>query len=150
MYPALNLPPAELKIREGLSGLEVWDIVRRRYVFLTPEEWVRQHLVNYFINDLGYPKTMFRVERQVKFRARTGRSDVVIYKGLDPYILVEVKSANVAIDKSVLEQAAQYNLTLKAPILMVSNGLVHWAAQRLENGTYQALDSIPAYNQISD
>lgn len=143
--PVLNLPEAPLRLRQGHTGIEVWDQVRRKYVLCTPEEWVRQHLINLLNTHLGYPLALMRVERGLKVGKQDKRTDLVVYKSGQPYLLLECKAPQVALSTTVLDQVANYNRTLGAPIILVSNGLEHWAASTQPDGSYIPLAQIPAY-----
>lgn len=123
----LNLPSYEFKImKEGGRNL-ILDIIRRKYVVLTPEEWVRQHFLNYLINDLSYPKSLFRVESGLKFNHRQKRSDILVHdrKG-NPWMLIECKSSDIKLTQKAFNQIAVYNMTIGARYLAVTNGLVHY------------------------
>ena len=124
--PQLNLPKAELKINKKGDLLTVFDAIRDKILVLTPEEWVRQHLVAYFINHLGYPKNLFSLEIGSIYNQRKKRSDIVIYDREGKiWMLVECKAAHIAINQKVLEQALVYCTTWKPTYLVLSNGLKH-------------------------
>ncbi len=124
---ALNLPEFEYKIREIEGKLYIFDILRRKYVFLTPEEWVRQHFVHLLINEYQYPKSLLKNEGGLTYNRLTKRTDIVVYdREGKPFMVIECKGANIAISQSTFEQAAQYNHTLKAPYLTVTNGLLYY------------------------
>ena len=145
MQPSLNLPKYHLRQRTENGLSQVWDPVRQRYVLLTPEEWVRQHIIQLLIHHLGYPRTVLRIERGLRVMARDRRTDIVVYQDHQPYIVVECKAPTVPINNAVLEQAGQYNHTLKAPYLMVTNGMVHLAARLVEGNQYRAIQQLPYY-----
>lgn len=148
MLPKLNLPVYDIKLREQAGIWQIWDPIRKKYLVLTHEEWVRQNLIAMLTLDYGYPRTTLRVEGGLTLNQRAKRSDIVAFKHSEPFLLVEVKAPNISIDKAVLEQAATYNLKYKAPFLLVSNGLVHWAAQLLDGDkSYQPISAIPHFNQ---
>ncbi|VAW26871.1 FIG00650232: hypothetical protein [hydrothermal vent metagenome] len=142
----LNLPSYECRISQKEEGDFIFDFIRKKFILLTPEEWVRQHLVNYLHKDLGYPKGLIKIETGVTYNARMKRSDVVIYNNEgNPHILVECKAPTVKINQSTLEQAAMYNRTLKAPIILLSNGLVHYTFKLDEDGQLINLSEIPKF-----
>src|SRR4051812_7298038 len=124
---ALNLPEFEYKIREIEGKLYIFDVLRRKYVFLTPEEWVRQHFVHLLINEYQYPKSLLKNEGGLTYNRLTKRTDIVVYdREGKPFMVIECKGANIPISQSTFEQAAQYNHTLKAPYLTVTNGLQYY------------------------
>ena len=146
----LNLPPVSLKQRIENSKQLVFDIIRKKYVTLTPEEWVRQNFVHYLINHLKYPPGLIAVESVVKINSLNQRADIVVYnrKG-KPVMIVECKAPKVKVDNKVFEQAARYNLSLGVDYLLVTNGLKHYCAQLApENKSYTMLKAIPAFNEL--
>jgi hypothetical protein len=125
MYPKLNLPKTNLK----LKGDTVWDILRKKYVLNTPEEWVRQHYIHYMVNILKYPNSLMASERLVKYNGLSKRCDIVAYSNqLKPILIVECKSPKIKLTEDTFYQVAKYNFTLKAPLLVLTNGLQHNAA----------------------
>jgi type I site-specific restriction endonuclease len=102
----------------------IFDLVRKKWLQLTPEEWVRQHLLNYLIQVEAYPAASIAVEKEVQLNDTKKRFDVVVYdRALKPFLVVECKAPYVALDRLVIDQALRYNLSLKAPFLMISNGI---------------------------
>jgi type I site-specific restriction endonuclease len=102
----------------------IFDPVRKKWLQLTPEEWVRQHLLNYLIQLEAYPAASFAVEKELQLNDTKKRFDVVVYdRALKPFLVVECKAPYVALDRLVIDQALRYNLSLKAPFLMISNGI---------------------------
>ena len=146
---SLNLPTYEFRITQNTDGEKyVYDIIRKKPIMLTPEEWVRQHMIHYLHNDLGYPKGLLKVESGVMYNTRLKRSDIVIYNSAGkPHILVECKAPSVKIDQSTLEQVAMYNRTLNAPIIILTNGLTHYTFELGENGELLNLDKIPQFER---
>ena len=146
----LNLPPATLKFKTVNSKKLVFDIIRKKYVALTPEEWVRQNFVHYLINQLRYPAGLIAIEAVVKINSLNQRADIVVYnrKG-KPVLIVECKAPKVRIDNSVFEQAARYNISLGVNYLLVTNGLKHYCSLLdLEHKSYKMLKSVPAFDDI--
>ena len=145
---ALNLPPFAYKITKSGANNLIFDIIRRKYVVLTPEEWVRQHVVHYLINTLSYPKSLFSVERGANYNKLQKRSDLCIYNSSGkPHLLVECKAASVPITQEVVKQVSIYNQTLQAPFLVITNGLQHFCWQvDFETRKFQPLQEIPAYH----
>lgn len=118
-------PPTvvNFNIREVDGHREVFDIVRQRFVALTPEEWVRQHAIRYLHHDLGYPLELIQVEGAITLNGMTRRCDIVVYDhSVHPLIIVECKRETVALTQKVLDQASRYNLVLQVPYLCITNG----------------------------
>lgn len=145
---SLNLPNYDFKITRKEKGDFIFDVIRKKNILLTPEEWVRQHILHYLLGELGYPKGLVKVESGVSYNAQMKRSDVVIYNNLgSPHILVECKAPSVKIDQSTLEQVAMYNRTLEASIIVLTNGLKHYTFMLNDKGELVNLEKIPSYNR---
>lgn len=144
----LNLPGYTFKIK-SIDGVEViYDVVRNKYVVLTAEEWVRQHIIRYLMDDLGYPRGLIKVESGVSYNSRMKRSDIVVYNNLGkPFILVECKSPDTNINQSTLEQSAMYNHTLKAEVVVLTNGMTHYTFSVTKGGQLENLKFIPTYKR---
>ena len=128
----------------------IFDCIRKKYVALTPEEWVRQHLIHYVISQKSYPATLISVETPLKYARMDKRSDVLVHNrnGL-PLMLAECKAPEVAVTQKVFEQIAVYNLAIQAPCLMVTNGLQHFCmAAATENSPARFLNEIPVYEEL--
>ncbi|MGB0176674.1 MAG: type I restriction enzyme HsdR N-terminal domain-containing protein [Owenweeksia sp.] len=144
----LNLPSPDLKMARKGDQPMVWDHIRQKYLLLTPEEWVRQHLVHYLIS-LGYPKTAIALEGGFKLLSKSRRTDILIYKLQKPYMIVECKAPQVKISQDTFDQAMQYNLHYNVPFILISNGLHHYTARVLrEEQRLEFLENIPSYDQI--
>ncbi|GAB2780123.1 hypothetical protein HNQ93_001396 [Hymenobacter luteus] len=145
----LNLPPFEYKVTQSSENLLIWDVLRRRHVVLTPEEWVRQHVVHYLINHRGYPKGLLSLERGHRYNQRQKRTDLVALDGHgQPLLLVECKAPSVPITAAVALQAATYNQTIGAPLLLLSNGLSHFCWRvNFEQRTNERLPEVPRYGE---
>ena len=146
----LNLPPFDMKLSGTRERMKVFDILRRRYVALTPEEWVRQHFVNYLINHLGYPAPLLANEVQLTVGEKHLRADTVLFsRDMRPRMIVEYKAPSVAITPDVFNQIAVYNTLLHVDYLVVSNGVEHYG-RRIDYTTGQAvsLDNIPTYDML--
>ncbi|MGV8827433.1 MAG: type I restriction enzyme HsdR N-terminal domain-containing protein [Breznakibacter sp.] len=145
----LNLPTGPFKIKKDQSRYKIYDMIRRKYVVLTPEEWVRQHIIHYLINDKHYPAGLTAVEHLVVINQLRQRADVVIYdRNRKPLLIVECKAPSVAITTGVFEQALRYNMVLGVRIVVVSNGITHLAARLDDAGGYALLSQIPDYSQV--
>lgn len=158
MDKQLNFPEFSFDIRHDKGKTFIFDPVRKKQVRLTPEEWVRQNIVRYFAEALGYPYSHMVLEKGLKLNTCSKRADILIYdKVLKPSLLVECKSPEIKMTSDVFEQAARYNIIFKVPWLFVSNGIVHHTAyiDHLNKcvrhvdfiPTYSELDKIPLQNQ---
>lgn len=148
-YPPLNLPPHALHTEVRSGRILALCLVRRKWVVLTPEEWVRQRLLAHLSTDLGYPLSLIRMERAVKGSERSQRADAVIH-GRDgrPLMLIECKSADESIDEETLFQAARYNRLIGAPYLLLSNGIQHFCCKVAEHGL-NFLDHLPLHSALT-
>ncbi len=144
----LNLPACKFRIVTNKGDKYIYDIIRKKNIMLTPEEWVRQHMIHYLHNYLGYPKGLIKVESGVLYNTKLKRSDIVIYNNLGkPLVLVECKAPSVKVSQSTLEQVAMYNKTLNASIIILTNGLIHYTFELDKNGELQNLDKIPTFER---
>lgn len=124
--PKLNFPTYKFRFKKGQDGGPlIFDVIRKKWLVLTPEEWVRQNLNTFLITKHNYPASLFKVETELKVNQNQRRSDVVVYKENQPYILIECKAPNVKISSSVLDQALAYNTQYNCPFIILSNGLNH-------------------------
>ena len=122
----LNLPKFAHKIKRQEDKTVIFDVIRKKFVVLTPEEWVRQHFVHYMINQLNYSRSLINVEAGLKYNSLSKRSDIVAYaRDAAPFMLVECKAPGVRLNKSTFEQAAMYNKTIGARYVVLTNGLEH-------------------------
>jgi hypothetical protein len=145
----LNLPPYDYKLKEVSGKLQIFDKIRKKYVVLTPEEWVRQHVIHLLNIHLNYPASLIRVEGGLLFNRRQKRTDLVIYsKELTPLVLVECKAPDVAIDQKVLDQATMYNAQCRAPLVILSNGMQTCAIFCQDATNSQILEQIPHYEDL--
>ncbi|CEA15794.1 hypothetical protein ING2E5B_1041 [Fermentimonas caenicola] len=149
MY-SLNLPTYEAKIRKNSNGLEIFDPLRRKYIALTPEEWVRQHFVNYLINYKNYPASLMANEAGIKLNSLTRRCDTVVYNNqLVPLMIIEYKESKVQITQNVFDQVVRYNTVLKVPYIVVSNGISHYCCRmNYEDQSFEYLTDIPEYQSL--
>lgn len=144
--PNLNLPLYELEIKNKEDKPYIFDIVRKKQVRLTPEEWVRQNFIHYLIEQLGYSKALIKVESGLHYNQRIKRSDIVVFNNQAlPELLVECKATTIPINQDMFDQAAVYNQTIKAPYLIITNGLDHYCCQvDFENNKISFLETIPS------
>ena len=147
---SLSLPSIEANIKkEGEKSL-IFDNLRKRYVSLTPEEWVRQHFVGYLINHKHYPAALMANEISISLNGMTRRCDTVVYnRQLEPLAIVEYKAPTVGISRKTFEQAMAYNNVLRVPYIIISNGLRHYCCH-LDYTQMQAefLQDIPEYAKL--
>ena len=147
---SLNLPTFAAKVKEKDGKHTIIDPVRRKYVALTPEEWVRQHYVNYLITHKGYPKELLANEVPLKLNGTSKRCDSVAYnRFLAPLMIVEYKAPTIEITSAVFDQIVRYNMVLHVRYLAVSNGISHFCCKiDYENFTYSFLEGIPEYKEL--
>ena len=147
---ALNLPEYPIKVKEEAGKKVVFDEIRRQYVALTPEEWVRQHFVHFLIEHKGYSKSLMGNEVLVKLHNQKKRCDTVVYNNrLEPLMIIEYKAPEVKITQAVFKQSCRYNIVLRVKYLIVSNGLQHYCCE-LNYATlnYQFINEIPFFSEL--
>ncbi|MCF6364695.1 MAG: type I restriction enzyme HsdR N-terminal domain-containing protein [Bacteroidales bacterium] len=150
MFPKLNLPEYQIKFKETEKGLSGFDIIRKKYILLTPEEYVRQQFIHYLIEKKQYPKGLLAVEKQLKIYDTTKRTDIVLYdKQGNVSIIVECKAPKVKISQDAFDQIARYNMNFKAKYLIVTNGITHYCCKpNYNDNSYIFLKNIPDYEII--
>ena len=143
----LNLPAFDYQLKSNENKTLIFDIIRKKYVVLTPEEWVRQHFVNYLSSVKNYPVSLIAIEKQIQLHKVTKRFDILIYSNIGkPYILIECKAPNVQIGQNTFDQIARYNSEIDAEFLIVTNGLDHFCCQMdFDSKKYIFLNSIPDF-----
>lgn len=146
----LNLPPFEIKLRGTKAQPQIFDILRKKYIALTPEEWVRQHFVHFLVEHKGYPAALMANEIQLKVGEKTLRADSVLYsRDLKPRMIIEYKAPHIPITQKVFDQISIYNMLLHVDYLVVSNGLQHYICKMDYNDKkYLFLEDIPDYEEI--
>jgi len=147
---SLNLPTFAYKVQVSKTGYQIFDVVRKKYVRLTAEEWVRQHFLHYLIGPLAYPKALVRLEQEIRHNRLQYRPDIVVYdRSVKPLLLVECKSPSVYLNHEVLRQVGRYNARLNAPLLAITNGLQHfcWQLDHKE-GKHVLLQHIPCFDRL--
>lgn len=147
---SLNLPPASLKITDRCGKKYVFDILRKRYVVLTPEEWVRQHFVHCLVDRLGYPSGLLANEVSISLNGTSRRCDTVLYSSsLVPRMIVEYKAPDVNISQQVFDQITRYNIVLRVDYLVVTNGISHYCCKvDYKTGGYVFLPSVPCFSSL--
>jgi len=143
----LNFPVYNFRFKNSENKIAIFDEIRKKFVILTPEEWVRQHVVQFLLQQKNYPKSLINVEKLLKVNGLVKRYDVVVFNTDGSiFILVECKAPAVKISQNTFDQIARYNLTMKAAYLMVTNGQNHYFCQMdFENEKYNFLQNLPDY-----
>ena len=143
----LNFPKFTFRFKNSENNLSIFDDIRKKFVVLQPEEWVRQHCVQFLLSEKNYPKSHVNVEKQLTLNQLTKRYDIVVFNPDGSiHLVVECKAPTVMINQRTFDQIARYNLTLNATYLMVSNGITHYYCQMdYENKRYQFLEDLPSY-----
>ncbi len=151
MFQPLELPLAKLRLvrREGV--VNVWCILRKKYLVLTPEEWVRQHLVHFLIQQKGYPQARLASEYSISYNGLSKRCDIVVFSADGtPNIIIECKAPEVKLSKKTIYQIAQYNKVLKVQRLIISNGNDHFNCALDDSLSVLSFQSgIPFWSEIS-
>lgn len=148
----LNLPDFNFQVAtDAATGAPtIYDRLRRKHVALTPEEWVRQHFVEYLINCKGYPAGFMANEVSLRLNGTQRRSDTVVFDARRrPVAIVEYKAPEVEITQRVFDQIARYNVVLQARLLIVSNGLRHYCCAYRGDGTYAFLRDVPSFSELN-
>lgn len=144
----MSLPAADLRLRKLEQRTQIYDAFRKRWVVLTPEEWVRQHFLHYLHFHLRYPSNLIAVEKSLTLNGLSKRADIVVYdRKLQPWMLVECKKMDVKLDQSVFDQAARYNLVMNVPYLLITNGMQLLAAL-VSNGSAEFIQDLPEFPSL--
>ncbi|QNJ99165.1 restriction endonuclease subunit R [Constantimarinum furrinae] len=143
----LNFPDYQFRFKSNENKPLIFDEIRKKFIVLTPEEWVRQHTLKYLISEKNYPKSLINVERELKLHNTLKRYDIVVFnRDGSIRILVECKAPGVVINQQTFDQIARYNFTLNADYLFLTNGLNHFACRMdFENEQYTFLKEVPTY-----
>ena len=144
----LNFPTYSFRFKNSENNTHIFDVIRKKFVVLQPEEWVRQHCIQYLIQEKNYPISLINVEKVVLINGLKKRYDIVVFNPNGSLALVvECKAPEIKITQATFDQIARYNLTLKAPFLMVTNGLNHYFCTMNHNlESFEFLESLPNYN----
>lgn len=148
--PELNFPNSKFKLKEKEGKIYIFDDARKKYVILTPEEWVRQNCLHYLRDHKKYPISLLAVEKGITINKQNLRYDIVAFsKNAKPVLLVECKAPEVKINQSTFDQIAAYNLKLKVPFLLVTNGIQHFCCvSNFEKAKYDFLKEVPDFTSI--
>jgi hypothetical protein len=142
----LNLPDFNFTLRKEEGKVWIFDIIRKKYIVLTPEEWVRQHFIHFLINELNYPKSLFRIEGSLTYNKLQKRSDIVIHdREGKPWMLVECKAPNIKLTQKAFNQVSVYNMTIGARYVAVTNGMVQYCFDHSGQGEANQLASFPEF-----
>ncbi len=147
----LNFPSYSFLFKNSENKVSIFDAIRKKFIILTPEEWVRQHVVQFLMTEKNYPQSLLNVEKVLQVYGFRKRYDLVVYNSDGSiHILIECKAPEVTISQNTFDQIAQYNMTLQSNYLMVTNGLNHYFCQMdFENEKYQFLTELPNYQSNS-
>ncbi len=130
MMQKLNFPDYTLRFKNSENKVAIFDEIRKKFIVLTPEEWVRQHTIQLLLNDKQYPKSYINVEKVIKINDLIKRYDVIVFQpNGEIFLLIECKAPSVVISQDTFDQIARYNMTAKAKYMMVTNGLNHYFCQ---------------------
>lgn len=148
----LNFGNYNFRFRNSGEKVSVFDEIRRKFIVLTPEEWVRQHVVHFLLHEKRFPKSLINVEKLLTINGLTKRYDVVVYNPDGTiFILVECKAPQIKISQTVFDQIARYNMTMRSRFLMVTNGHNHYFCRMdFDNERYVFLDALPDYRIVQE
>lgn len=146
----LKLPAYSYRIKETAKGSLIYDPFRRKYVALTPEEWVRQHFLNYLSEVLKYPRGLIQVEAGFRLNSMPRRADILVHdRAGQPVLIVECKAPVVKINQAVFDQIINYNFSYGVKYLVVTNGITHFSGRiNKELHTFALMDHVPDYETI--
>tara|TARA_B100001540_G_C15799649_1_gene639331 strand:- start:685 stop:1134 length:450 start_codon:yes stop_codon:yes gene_type:complete len=145
--PILSLPIYKLKLKVVQQKTHIFDVVRKKYLLLTPEEWVRQNFIHYLNKEKKYPLGLMGIEKMVKYNSLKSRADIVLYNtDGNPNIIIECKAPEVKITQDTFYQIAKYNSKLKVQYLIVTNGMKHYCCSMdYDTNAVTFLEEIPVY-----
>ena len=147
---SIDFPEYQFDLKTLSGKKSILDIIRKKYVAATPEEIVRQYIIHYLVNEKFYPKSLLAVEMPLTLNQLKKRCDIVAYKNNQPHLIVECKAPKVKLDQATFEQVSTYNLKLKVPYLLITNGVENCCAQvDFRNNTYRFLNFIPDYAALN-
>ena len=146
----LELPPYPFKISDNGGQLSLFDEIRKKHIIITPEEWVRQHFVQYLINQKHYPKALIKLEGGMKLNGMGKSTDIVVFNPAgERILLVECKAPSVIINQKVFDQVARYNIAHKVTLLAVTNGLSHYYCHiDFSTRNYKFIEDLPDYSEV--
>ncbi len=147
---SLNLPTYSFTIKSEQGRSYIFDVFRKKYVLLTPEEWVRQNFLQYLVKEQNFPASLIAVEKEFSFNRMKKRTDILVHNRQgEPVFLVECKAPSVPVTSEVFDQIGLYNLTYKVPWLVVTNGIKHYCCRMNEDkAVYEFADRLPQWQEI--
>ena len=144
--PKLNFPKYSFRYKKSETNqVLIFDKVRKKWLVLTPEEWVRQNIISHLIENLGYPESVFKIETGLYVNENQRRSDVLVYKNSKPFILIECKAYGIDLTQDVLNQAMSYNTSYECPYIILTNGNIH-SVINVSHESMQLMNHFPSYN----
>ena len=148
----LNLPAYKFTFQEDNEKTKIFDDIRKKFLVLTPEEWVRQNIIRFLVEDRKFPKNLIAIEKGLKLNGLQKRTDVLVYsKEGTPILMIECKAPEIKIDQKVFDQIGRYNINFKLPYLLVTNGLEHYCAKiDFKNRSFSFLSEIPDYEELKN
>lgn len=150
MESGLKYPTFNIKIKHEGKKAFVFDEIRKKWIMLTPEEWVRQHLIHYLVNEKEFPKSLISVEKEIELNGTKKRYDVVVFTStLSPILLIECKAPNIELNEEVVEQALRYNLNLGVKYIMFTNGLSELIFCS-QNSKLTTLMELPVFQKLTE
>lgn len=148
----IRFPNYDFQVKKISNITYIYDIIRKKYVILTPEEWVRQHIVHYLLSEKGYLRTLIAIEHSIELNSLKKRCDIVVFNArYQPTLLIECKKNDTRLTQQVFDQAGRYNLSLRVPYLAVTNGIENIVASlEHHSGTYRFLTAYPSFEELSE
>lgn len=150
MLPKLNLPDYSFTFKEENKKTKIFDEIRKKYLVLTPEEWVRQNVLKFLTEDKNYPQGLIAIEKGLTLNGLKKRTDILIYnrEGI-PVLMVECKAPSIKINQAAFDQIGRYNINFKLPYLFVTNGLQHFVAKvDFKEKQFEFLTEVPNYENL--
>ena len=143
----IEYPPYEPKVKTNSGKKLIFDELRKQWVILTPEEWVRQNFLQYLTQVLRYPAALIAIEKEIKLGELVKRFDILVYdKNMSPWMMVECKEMNESLNEKVLRQALRYNIQLQVPYIIITNG-AFCAGFKISNGDFEEIEKLPGYDE---
>ncbi|MGF7232941.1 type I restriction enzyme HsdR N-terminal domain-containing protein [Arachidicoccus sp.] len=139
---SVNFPPPNFKIKKVEDKEQIWDPSRKKWVRLTPEEWVRQNFIQFLVEEKKYPASLISIEKTIRLGEMKKRYDIVVFKNALPWLIIECKEMNVPLSENVAQQILRYNSTMLAPYLIITNGREHFGWE-INEGRGMSLTELP-------
>jgi len=146
----LNFPKYGFKLKKSNNSIQIFDSIRKKWVIITPEEWVRQHIIQYLILEKEYPTSLIAVEMSINVNQTAKRCDIVLFnRDAKPLVIVECKAPSVELTQKTFDQAAVYNMTLMVDYLLITNGINHYFCKvDFVNKKYDFVKEIPRFEEL--